>query len=358
MRKQISHNFLSEYGVHNDAIAKIQIRVITLGLVPRVYLELLAVMGLAGLISLMMAQNKPLDLLLPTLGIFIAAAFRLIPSVSRIMYYFQHLRYTRPVVEVLFNEFRLVRNAMKPDVATAKLNFNSIIELKNLIFHYFNAKINALDGVSINIKKGESVGFIGPSGSGKSTLVDVILGLLTPEKGDITVDGQNIQKNLRGWQNQIGYVPQSIYLTDDTLRRNVAFGLPNNQIDDLAVARAIKASQLDEFVQSIPNKLETYVGERGIRLSGGQRQRIGIARALYHDPAVLVLDEATSSLDSTTERGVMQAISALRGSKTLIIVAHRLSTVEHCDQLYRLDQGKIVEEGTPLNMLKIKKVGL
>ena len=172
----------------------------------------------------------------------------------------------------------------------------------------------------------------------------------------ITVDGQDIQKNLRGWQAQIGYVPQSIYLIDNTLRRNVAFGIPDDQIDDVAVARAIKASQLDKFVHSLPNKLETIVGERGIRLSGGQRQRIGIARALYYDPMILVLDEATSALDSANERRVMQAVSALHGNKTLLIVAHRLSTVEQCDRLYRLNQGRVVGEGVPLNMLKKKKI--
>ena len=351
------NHFIEEYTEHNSANAKIQVKVTTLGLVPRVYLELLAVMGLAGLISLMMVQKKPLDSLLPTLGVFVAAAFRLIPSVNRIMNYVQQIRYGQPVVEVLFNEFRLIRNAGEPDAATSKLNFNCELEVKTLSFHYTNTRVNALDEVSISIKKGESIGFIGPSGSGKSTLMDVILGLLTPSNGEISVDGQDIQNNLRGWQDQIGYVPQSIYLTDDTLRRNVAFGLSNDQIDDVAVARAIKASQLDEFVQSLPNKLGTYVGERGIRLSGGQRQRIGIARALYHDPAVLVLDEATSALDSDTERGVMKAVSALKGSMTLLIVAHRLSTVEHCDRLYRLNQGKAVEEGTPFDILKGKKVG-
>jgi ABC-type multidrug transport system fused ATPase/permease subunit len=165
--------------------------------------------------------------------------------------------------------------------------------------------------------------------------------------GQVLVDGDDIQKNLRAWQDQIGYVPQSIYLTDDTLRRNVAFGLPDREIDDAAVQRAIRAAQLEDFVAGLPKDLETIVGERGVRLSGGQRQRIGIARALYHDPAVLVLDEATSALDTSTERGVMEAVTALRGNKTILIVAHRLSTVANCDRLYRLEQGKIVAETAP-----------
>jgi ABC-type multidrug transport system fused ATPase/permease subunit len=201
--------------------------------------------------------------------------------------------------------------------------------------------------MTLRIRKGESVGFVGPSGSGKSTLVDVILGLLTPGCGQVLVDAEDIQKNLRAWQDQIGYVPQSIYLTDDTLRRNVAFGLASEAIDDTAVAHAVRAAQLEEFVAALPKGLETIVGERGVRLSGGQRQRIGIARALYHDPAVLVLDEATSALDTATEEGVMQAVTALHGSKTLLIVAHRLSTVAHCDRLFRLEQGRIAAETTP-----------
>ena len=187
------------------------------------------------------------------------------------------------------------------------------------------------------------MGFIGTSGAGKSTLIDVILGLITPDKGQVQIDGIDIQSNLRGWQDHIGYVPQSIFLTDDTLRRNVAFGLPDELIDNEAVLKAIKSAQLDEFIRTLPLGMETMVGERGVRLSGGQRQRIGIARALYHDPKVLVLDEATSALDMDTEKEVMQAINALTGDKTLLIIAHRLSTVSNCDCVYTMEQGRIVK---------------
>jgi ABC-type multidrug transport system fused ATPase/permease subunit len=177
-------------------------------------------------------------------------------------------------------------------------------------------------------------------------LVDILMGLLEPTAGHVLVDGDDIHDNIRGWQDQIGYVPQSIFLTDDTLLRNVAFGLPKDQIDHDAVKSAIRSAQLEEFVASLPDGLDTIVGERGVRLSGGQRQRIGIARALYNNPDVLVLDEATSSLDTETEHGVMQAVQALQGEKTVIIVAHRLSTVEYCDRLYRLENARIVDEGT------------
>jgi ABC-type multidrug transport system fused ATPase/permease subunit len=179
----------------------------------------------------------------------------------------------------------------------------------------------------------------------------VLLGLLEPNSGIVRVDGRDIRSDIRGWQDQIGYVPQSIFLADDTLRRNVAFGLANEHIDDAAIMRALRAAQLEEFVKTLPDGLDTSVGERGIRLSGGQRQRIGIARALYHDPPVIVLDEATSSLDVEAERNVMEAVEALHGVKTIVIVAHRLSTTENCDRLYRLERGRVVGAGSPREVL-------
>jgi ABC-type multidrug transport system fused ATPase/permease subunit len=196
------------------------------------------------------------------------------------------------------------------------------------------------------MKRGEAVGLVGQSGSGKSTLVDVLLGFLTPQAGFVVVNGTNIELSLQWWRSKVGYVPQSIFLTDDTLRKNVAFGLPDEEINENAVRSALRLAQLEEFVSSLPEGENTMVGERGVRLSGGQRQRIGIARALYNNPEVLVLDEATSSLDTETEHEVMKAVQALQGDKTVIIVAHRLSTVEYCDRLYRLDAGRIVDEGT------------
>lgn len=336
--------FLEEYNVHNVAYSRILTKISTLNLVPRSYLEFLAVTGLSGLIILMVLQGKPLNLLVPTIGVFVAAAFRMIPSVNRIMSATQMIRFSRPVLDMLYDEFHLINNDSNQKSDAAKISFSKSIEITNLDYHYADTVSKALDSVTVCIKKGESVGFIGPSGSGKSTLVDLILGLLTPACGEIRVDGQDIQKNLRGWQNQIGYVPQSIYLTDDSLRRNVAFGILNEEIDKKAVDRAIKAAQLDEFVQTLPQGLDTFVGERGVRLSGGQRQRIGIARALYHNPSILVLDEATSALDSVTEREVMRAVNALKGDKTLLIVAHRLSTLENCTKIYKLHRGKVVEQ--------------
>ena len=284
-------------------------------------------------------------MVVPTLGLFAAAAFRIIPSVNRVLGALQSLRFVLPVINTLYTEVSLA-TPDPPRHSTPAVPFREVVELKEISYSYPNAAKLALDHISLTISRGELVGFVGASGAGKSTLVDVLLGLLTPDSGEVRVDGQDIRRALRNWQDQIGYVPQSIYLTDDSLARNVAFGLPDVQIDMVAVWRAIRAAQLEEFVLGLVDGLETVVGERGIRLSGGQRQRIGIARALYHDPAALVLDEATSSLDTVTERGVMTAVRALQGIKTILIVAHRLSTVELCDRLYRMESGRIVEEGS------------
>jgi ATP-binding cassette, subfamily B, bacterial PglK len=351
--------FLAQYRIHNIQSGRVGQFQITLQQFPRLWLELLAVSGLALLVLSMLGHVRDTASIIPTLALFAAAAFRLIPSVNRVLNSMQSLRFALPVINNLFEELKLVQPEpganREKNAGHTKSAFQTEIRLSNISYTYPGAPTSALKDLSIVIRQGEFVGFIGPSGSGKSTLVDVILGLLPPGAGKMLVEGRDIQQNLRAWQNQIGYVPQTIYLTDDTFRRNVAFGLPNEVIDDVAVRRAIRDAQLEEFVASLPKGLETVVGERGVRLSGGQRQRIGIARALYHDPAVLVLDEATSALDTATESGVMQAVMALRRSKTIIIVAHRLSTVEHCERLYRLEKGRVVAEGSPALILAAEK---
>ena len=348
-------DFLSTFSEHSVKSGQVAQFMEILQKLPRLWLEVLAVSGLALLVLIMLSQEREMSSIVPTIGLFAAAAFRLMPSVNRILNAVQKLRYGLVPINNLYEDFQILEQ--EPVVASIdspkKILLQDDICIADITYSYYEAPAAALSNLSIRIKKGESVGIIGPSGSGKSTLVDLILGLLTPDTGQILIDGQDIQNNLRLWQDQIGYVPQAIYLTDDTLRRNVAFGLPHSQIDDLAVKRAIQSAQLEEFVSSLPDGLETFVGERGIRLSGGQRQRIGIARALYHEPGVLVLDEATSALDTATEKGVMEAVTALHGSKTVIIVAHRLSTVENCDLLCRLEQGRLIATGTPAELLKV-----
>jgi ABC-type multidrug transport system fused ATPase/permease subunit len=264
------------------------------------------------------------------------------------------VRFAWPVFNNLHKEFCLLEEVL-PQKNYLQLPFKSALVLEDVIFSYPSTEILALKEINLSIGQGESVGFIGSTGAGKSTLVDIILGLLTPVSGAVKVDGVDIQTNLRGWQDRIGYVPQSIFLTDDTIRRNVAFGLSDDQIEEALVWGSLRAAQLEQFVKSLPKGLDTQIGECGVRLSGGQRQRVGIARALYHNPSVLVLDEATSSLDTITEGDFMEAVCALKGDKTLIIVAHRLSTVEHCDHLFRLEGGKIVAEGKAALLLGEKR---
>jgi len=339
-------DFLNQYSIHNKESAKVGQLNNTIQQLPRIWLELLAVCGLVALVLVMLAQGGALETIIPKLGLFAVVTFRLMPSVSRMLNVVQSLKYCLPVIDILEKDLNL--SALEDSVTSSrKSSFHNSLELQNITYTYPGVVLPSLKDISLTIKCGESVGFIGTSGAGKSTLVDMLLGLLPPDKGIIKVDDEDIQKNLRGWQNQIGYVPQSIFLTDDTLLRNIAFGISSEKINQESVLNAIRAAHLEDFILSLPDGINTVVGERGVRISGGQRQRIGIARALYHDPSVLVLDEATSALDTATEHGVMEAVRELQGSKTIIIVAHRLSTIEHCDLLYTLENGQIKSVGTP-----------
>ena len=343
-------DFLAQYQLHNIGSARIAEHQSTLQALPRLWLELLAVMGLAAVVMVMIEQGKPLDAILSTLGLFAVAAFRVMPSTNRALSGIQSVLFSLPAIEIIYSQIRQLN--ITPTLQQGiPVPFEKNLEIDRVSFCYPSVEIQALSEVTLIIPQGASVGFVGSSGAGKSTLVDILLGLLTPTSGAVKIDGLDIQANLRGWQDQIGYVPQSIYLTDGTLRRNIAFGLPADKIDESAILQAIRAAQLEQFVNDLPQGLDTIVGERGVCLSGGQLQRIGIARALYHNPSVIVLDEATSSLDAATEHAVMQAVFALKGSKTIVIVAHRPSTVEQCDRLYQIEMGKVVREGLPSEMI-------
>jgi len=336
--------FIDEYSTHLNATASIDRKWSVAQTLPRLGMELLTIICLALLISIMILSDRSIDNILPILTLFGAAAFRLLPTLNQVINSFMSIGINRPILNYLYDDLGLSNTEYLS--RTKHGHLAKQIEVSKISFSYEGIVREALSDVSLTVARGEAVGLIGSSGSGKSTLVDILLGLLEPTSGNVLVDGRDIYDDLRGWQDQIGYVPQSIFLTDDTLRRNVAFGLPKDKIDDDAVRSAIRLAQLGEFVAGLPNGMETVVGERGVRLSGGQRQRIGIARALYNNPDILVLDEATSSLDTETEHGVMQAVQALQGDKTVIIVAHRLSTVEYCNRLYRLENAQIVDEGT------------
>jgi ATP-binding cassette, subfamily B, bacterial PglK len=342
--------FVAQYGIHACGAARVGELQHTLTQLPRYAVEFLAVVALAVLVTVMIGQGRPFGELLPVLGLFAAAAFRVMPSATRIINSAQIVRNSLPAVNVLHHEFCEL-NQHAPQPKSAAVNFRHFLTLDDVHFQYPDSENPALSAVRLRIASGETIGIIGGSGAGKSTLVDLVLGLLAPSGGVIRVDDLDIQSNLRGWQDKVGYVPQAIYLTDDTLRRNIAFGIADSEIDETAVWRAARLAQIEHFIRELPQVLATKVGERGVRLSGGQLQRIGIARALYHNPDVLVLDEATSSLDTATERSVMEAVRALHGEKTIIIVAHRLSTVEQCDRLFRLEGGRIVETGDPAQVI-------
>jgi len=268
----------------------------------------------------------------------------------------QALVFNSPVVSFIYDE--LVKNENFSSISESAMpldshvNFKKELSIRDLSFVYDGVDLPALDSIDIDVEVGGMIGFIGASGAGKSTLIDCLLGLIQPLSGEMKVDGKLITSdNVYSWQKQLGYVSQVIYLLDGSLRDNIAFGIPSDSIDEEKVRSAIQKSQLKEFIASLPGGLDTKVGERGVRLSGGQRQRIGIARALYNNPAVLVLDEATSSLDVDTEREVMQSIEELQGSTTVLIIAHRYSTIENCDYLYKLEKGKIVAQGKPSSIL-------
>ncbi len=337
--------FLESYRRHNGEATRMVRNQTTLNQMPRLWLEFLAVVGLAVLVATMMLQGRQPDNVLPTLGLFAAVAFRMMPSVNKLVSALQSLRFGGATVDNIYAELQLP--VAEPSDAEPEwpVELHRQIRFHDVSFTYPGAHGPALHDVELEVRKGESVGLIGHSGSGKSTVVDLLLGILMPTRGSICVDGTDIRENLRNWQRQIGYVPQTIYLTDDTLRRNVAFGVAEDAIDDGAVLRALNAAQLDTLISSLSDGVDSVVGEHGVRLSGGQRQRIGIARALYHDPDVLVLDEATSALDTETEREVMDAVMALHGKKTVMIVAHRLTTVSRCDRIYRLREGRVIEQG-------------
>jgi ATP-binding cassette, subfamily B, bacterial PglK len=318
-------------------------------LMPRLFLEVMAVSAVLLVAVAFILLDRPMASILPVLALLAVAVVRMVPAFNNISASLVAIRYYLPSLRLTVRELETLEPGSDRGAAvssTRGFSLEDSITLHDIRFRYPGTSTDTLQDISLTIKAREAVAFVGPSGAGKSTLVDVLLGLLTPSTGTVRVDGRDIQENVTAWQRQIGYIPQDIYLLDDSLRRNIAFGLPDSEISEVDVARALAAAQLDGFVATLPDGLDTTVGNRGIRLSGGQRQRVGIARALYHNPSVLVMDEATSALDNETERDVIEAINRLRGDRTFIIIAHRLTTVQSCDRLFLINDGKLEDQGS------------
>jgi ATP-binding cassette subfamily C protein len=310
-----------------------------------VLLETMFVLGMLALIALNRSAEGAASIL-PLVSLYAYTGFRVIPAAHRIAVQINNLRWGLSVTAPLVKDLQQLERLGSPDLAGPRIEFRDRLEATDVEFSYEGTETPVLQRVSLTIRRGESVAIVGATGAGKTTLVDVLIGLLPPRRGTVTVDGVSIAERLAGWHQNIGYVPQTPFVLDDTLRRNVALGLADGDIDDEAVSRALTVARLQDLRRILPQGLDTVLGERGIRLSGGERQRISIARALYRDPALVVFDEATSSLDPATERDLTQALDALRGSRTLIVIAHRLTTVERCDRVVLLSAGRIAAEGT------------
>lgn len=345
--------FYHRYLRHSREFSNLQAWSSLIGVMPRYFLETIAFGGIVTLVLYFITTTGNGKEVIPIISFFAFAAYRLMPALQAVFVSFTQVRFSQTTVNRIiedlsekggFSEQFLVyeKEPIKP------MPFNTSLQLKEVSYNYPNTNEPVIHNISLLIRHNTSIGLVGPTGAGKTTLVDIILGLLTPQKGEFSADGVKIdENNILNWQKNLGYVPQHIYLSDDTIINNIAFGIPGEKINRKAVEYAARISNLHDFIVSeLPNGYETIVGERGIRLSGGERQRVGIARALYHDPEVLVLDEATSSLDVITESAVLEAINNVAKLKTIIIIAHRLTTVKDCDIIYLVDKGKITGQGT------------
>lgn len=314
---------------------------------PSNIIEAVCISGLIIVVGAKIVFGTDASSFVPQLSAFAVAAFRILPSIGRISAGFNQFICACPTLNATYNNLLEVEGFKRtskvkltgPVDDKDRIYFENVIEMKDIIWKYPSSDKYVIEDLNLTIHKGRSVAFIGQSGAGKSTLADILLGLLVPEKGDILVDGRSIYADMETWKQTVGYVPQAVFLTDDTIRKNIAFGIDESEIDDTKVQRAIERAQLANTIAELPDGVNTVVGERGIRFSGGQKQRVAIARALYNDPEVLILDEATAALDNDTESAVMEAIDALHGYKTLVIIAHRLTTIRNCDEIYEIADG-------------------
>ncbi len=316
---------------------------------PRLLIETVFIVSVLSFVAVYIGGGGEAQAITKTIATFGVAAIRVLPSVNRINTYITEIAYNQPSLDFVYENLQegMKTDAMlaerKANSQTEKIKLEDKIELDHISFHYPDSPKAIFKDAHMTVPRGKSVGIIGASGAGKSTIVDVLLGLLHAQEGKITCDGVDIFKNYESWLAQVGYIPQSIYLIDESIRDNIAFGIDADKIDDKRLWEVLEEAQLKEFIEELPEGLDTTIGDRGVRLSGGQRQRIGIARALYNDPEILVFDEATSALDNDTEAAVMEAVNSFHGKKTMIIIAHRLNTIEKCDIIYKVENAKLVE---------------
>jgi len=346
-------HFLQTFSKHSLKQARLQSWNAVIGQVPRFAMEAIAFGGIIIFVLIILLTREDARQVIPLAGLFAFAGYRLMPALQDLFKNFTQMQFNRAVLDRVYEDLMTGSNPGAESLPAKKtlpepLPFEKEICLKDITFNYPGAGIPVIKDINLTIEYNTTVAFVGPTGAGKTTLVDIILGLLTPQEGSLLIDEVEVnESNLVNWQRNIGYVPQFIYLSDDTVTRNIAFGVPDKDIDQDMVRWAAEIANLDRFItEELPQGYDTLVGERGVRLSGGQRQRIGIARALYHDPDILVMDEATSALDSITETAVMDAIYTLMHTKTIIMIAHRISTVQPCDRIYIMEAGEIVDEGT------------
>ena len=310
---------------------------------PKLWLEWLIVIAFTLVIFVLVFLGRDIQYILPIMGLFVAAAFRTMPSLTRIMNCIQKIIYNKPALETIYFEFKKDnKNDFEKKMNTKILSFTKSIELKNIRFKYQQSEDFLLKDICLKINQGDTIGIVGESGKGKTTLINIILGLIKPTEGEIEVDQKSILTNIKSWQKKIGYVSQDVFLTDDSIKKNIAFGIPEDQIDKNKINFSLKNSKLEDFIGTLENGVETKIGEFGDRISGGQRQRIAIARAFYNNPDVLILDEFTNSLDNFTEEKIISELSSFKREKTLIMIAHRLSTLKNCDQVYKLENGKLM----------------
>ena len=336
--------FITNYDKNYKDCARVQRQQSILTYLPKPVMETVCICSLmlAMIIKIAVVKSDIVSFV-TTLSVFAVAAFRMLPSFNKITGYISSMMFNKPAIDSVYRDLKEIEQLMMQKTVeqedTENISLNQSIRLNDVYFQYPGADKWILKDANLEIQKNTSVALIGASGAGKTTAADLILGILEPQRGTVTIDGIDIKKCMKSWHEGIGYIPQVIYLMDDNIRANVAFGIPESEIDDAAIEKALQEAQLDQFVHALPDGLNTMIGDRGVKLSGGQRQRIGIARALYRNPNVLVLDEATSALDSDTEREVMEAIDGLHGTRTLIVIAHRLSTISKCDKIYEVDNG-------------------